>query len=161
MWKAYLRADKYVLDKIQNGYLWLLDRTGIYAATVMFIIFTCQPVLKILEGVKGYNLFYGICIAIIGVQTIPLYLMQDKGDHTRYNSMAMFMEGTLLRHIFTSFQYGILLGDVVGMRPLSIIGSMCLIAFQFCWCIKIRERDKKPFFKPSEASGDLAIERGS
>lgn len=65
MWKAYLKADAWVLSKSQDGYLWLLDRTGVYVATIAFFEYAASCALSILGG-SGTILF--LCaLAVIGL----------------------------------------------------------------------------------------------
>lgn len=45
MWKAYMKGDAWVLSKNQDAYLWLLDRTGVYVGTLLFLCYVYVAVI--------------------------------------------------------------------------------------------------------------------
>ncbi len=148
MWKDYLALDGWIISSLQDFYLWLLDRTGVYVATLMFITYIAGVSPDIIRGhLPWWNLiFIGLVGAII---TLP-YRRQDRGDVKRYNAFAISLEGMVIRHGFNGLQIGVAVGSIAEGNYLNVAGSLMMLIYQYWWVVKIRERDKKPFLKPAE-----------
>lgn len=155
MWKAYLKGDAWVLSKSQDGYLWLLDRTGIYVATIAFFEYAASCALGILGG-SGAILF--LCVlAVVGLGLAHKYLMQDKGENEKFNLIAMMMESQSWRHWFNIIVLLFAVFEVYEIKPYSVLADLGFIYYGYLFLVKIRDRDKKPFFKLAEQH-DLAME---
>lgn len=159
MWKAYLRFDKYLLDKIQEGYLYLLDRTGVYVATLLFATFSINPGICILRS--SSPILNGVFIGIVGVAVMGRYTLQDKGKNEIFNALAMMMEVTKTRHAFQIMLGLLVIPDLIRLDALGFVGTFFMLVYAYLWCVKIRERDRKPFWKPAEGKQELAMERGN
>src|SRR6266576_961911 len=108
--KIYYAFDQFLLSKVQDGYLWLLDRTGVYVATLIFSSFLVAGAIGIFQNKAdlGWMIFIGICIAIIGLTCLLPYSLQDKGKNETFNAIALSIEAGYTRHFFLGLQYGFL-----------------------------------------------------
>lgn len=157
MWKAYLKGDAWVLSKIQDAYLWLLDRVGVYVGTLMFATYVYAAAGAVLARNEPLWLWL-ILLAMTGWVAGIRYLWQDKAEHERYNMMAMFMEQWRWRHIINVFLGMALIIEIITLSPLAASQEIAFLVYGYLLLIKIRERDKKPFFKPVEGKQELAME---
>jgi len=150
--KIYHAFDQFLLSKVQDGYLWLLDRTGVYVATLIFGSFLVAGAIGIFQNKSdpGWMVFLGVCIAIIGLSCLFPYSLQDKGKNEKFNALALYIEAGYTRHFFVGLQYGFLVSHLIHLDVISIIATVFLIACFILQTVKIRDRDKKPFFKPVE-----------
>src|SRR5713101_7099110 len=126
MWKTYLKLDNWIISNLQNLYLWLLDRTSIYVATLMFVTYIGGLSPNIIRG--KYQWWNCAFIALVGLVVILLpYLKQDKGDIKRYNAFAIQLEGMIIRHVFNSFQIGIAIVSSIVGDYLSAAGCLVML----------------------------------
>ncbi len=153
----YRAFDQYLLSKIQDGYLWLLDRTGVYVATLIFGSFLVAAAIGLFQHKfdPGWMVFLGACIAIIGLTCLLPYSWQDKGKNEKFNAIALYIEAGYVRHFFIGLQYGFLVGDLIDLDAISAIATVFLITCFILQTVKIRDRDKKPFF---EKKKELSME---
>ena len=127
--------------------LWLLDRTGVYVATVAFALYVVSVGGQVITGSAWLTIFL---IGITGLFLIHKYLLQDKGKNDLFNAIALQMANMRVRHAFNVLFIMILIptdllvGNIVG--AISTIG---IYFYGYLFLILIRDRDKKPFFKPS------------
>lgn len=156
MWKAYMKGDAWVLSKNQDAYLWLLDRTGVYVGTLLFLCYVYVAVVAVFRQEPIW--LWMILLAMAGWVGGVRYLWQDKAQHKRYNSLAMFMEQWRWRHPFNVIIGTVFVGEVVTLNPLAASQEIAFLVYGYLLLIKIRERDKKPFFKPVEGKQELAME---
>lgn len=148
MWKAYMRVDAWVLFKIQDAYLWLLDRTGVYVGTLMFATYVYVAAGAIFAREESFWLWM-VLLAMTGWVAGIRYLWQDRAQHERYNMMAMFMEQWRWRHTFNIFIGMVLIFEIITLNPLAASQEIAFLVYGYLLLIKIREREKKPFFKPA------------
>ena len=150
--KIYHAFDQFLLSKVQDGYLWLLDRTGVYVATLIFGSFLVAGAIGIFQNKSDprWTVFLGVCITIIGLSCLFPYSLQDKGKNEKFNALALYIEAGYTRHFFVGLQYGFLVSHLIHLDVISIIATVFLIACFILQTVKIRDRDKKPFFKPVE-----------
>lgn len=155
MQKAYFKLDAWILTKIQVGYLWLLDRTGVYVASLGFSIYAVIGLAEVLDG--GWGWLWCLFIVAVGLSLAPRYLMQDKGENNRFNAIAMELTGWRWRHVLTIFLWDITLLALVTLHPWSALANLGFVIYGYLLLVLIRDRDKKPFFKPVEKQ-ELAID---
>lgn len=156
MWKAYMKGTAWVLSKIQDAYLWLLDRTGVYVGTLMFVCYVWIAAISVYRGESLW--IWMLLLAIVGWVAGVRYLWQDKAQHERYNSLAMFMEQWPWNHVFNIFLGSMFFGFMIMLNPISASQQLAFLLYSYLLMVKIRERDKKPFFKPVEGKQELAME---
>jgi len=160
MWKAYLTLDQKILALLQESYLWLLDRTGIYVATTTFIVYALCVVIEVFYINSLNSWIWFAVLAFVGLGLGHKYVLQDRGENDRINAVAMFMETLKSRYVLDITFWVFFLTDVISLDPGRAITMLGFLTFNYTYVIKVRDRDKKPFFKTVEKH-DLAIERGS
>ena len=158
MWKAYLKLDQKILGVLQDAYLWLLDRTGIYVASTAFLTYAGIAVLEV-SG-HGSLWVWGPLLALVGLSLGPNYLMQDRAENERFNLIAMLMEGTKWRHVWNIFILQVAVFAIITLDVRFFFVQVGFLIYGYLLLIKIRDRDKKPFLKPAEGH-DLAVQHGS
>lgn len=112
MWKAYLRLDAKIISFFQESYLWLLDRTGIYVATLAFMIYASACAIQVIF-LNGPLWLWLPLIALVGLSLSSKYKLQDKGKNELFNFVAMAMEEMWFRHAFNLAVYTIALTEVI------------------------------------------------
>lgn len=142
MKKAYKKFDAWVIQHFQDAYLWLLDRTGIYVGTVVFL----NGVVMVLDLIRRQSMWLAAFIMIvILILSLPRYLLQGAKEYETFNHMATFEEGLPGRHIFLVLNL-----ICLALPPYTMLGALNSVCQQVMWylfCLRIRERDKKPFFE--------------
>lgn len=155
MWKAYLKADAYILGIIQDAYLWLLDRTGVYVATLCFMIYATAAFVALSTGAP--LLFWGPLLLMVGLSMLPRYTLQDKARNEHFNAIALMLQGWLWRHPFQIALSVSMLAETIALEPLQVLIDICFLLYTYMTLVMIRDRDKKPFFKPVE-NQELAMQ---
>lgn len=158
MWKVYLKLDAWIISKVQDAYLWLLDRTGVYVATLTFGIYAVVGLSEIMDG--GSTLWCGVLIALVGFSVAPRYLMQDKGENNRFNVISMAMTSWRLRHFIIILMICSSVISAITLHPWAALANLGFVLYGYLFMIMIRDRDKKPFLKPVEKR-ELALQHGS
>lgn len=153
------KIDFWALCKVQTTYLWLLDRTGVYVASLCFMIYAIIASCFVLGG-SGSLWLWGPLLVVVGVSNTPRYLMQDKGQNDRYNALALFMQGMQFRNYLNVFLLGIFFGELLLGEVFGAIANLLFILYGYLQIVMIRDRDKKPFFKLSPKL-DLVVDRAA
>lgn len=142
MLKTYKKFDAWLIHHFQGAYLWLLDRTGIYVGTVIFLNGTLVILHLIQQNSMWLAAFIMVAILLI---SLPRYLLQGAEKYETFNQVAAFEEGMSGRHLFL-----ILNLICLALPPYSMLDVLNNVSQQVMWyllCLKIRERDRKPFFE--------------
>lgn len=90
----------------------------------------------------------------VGISSGHKYLLQDKGKNDQINYAAMMMEGMWIRRALDAMFFFLLFVSLVAMDPARVVAMIGFIIFQYLFLIKVRDRDKKPFF---ETKRELAM----
>jgi hypothetical protein len=158
MWQKYLKLDAYVLSKVQDAYLWALDRTGIYVATISFVVYAGIVIMCLS---KGYSVWVWLpLLGFVGFSLGPKYLMQDRAENERFNVIAMLMQSSWWRHPLQMSMALFAFIGTVDLDPLEFAIDSGFILYFYLALVMIRDRDKKPFFAPAETQ-ELAMQHGS
>lgn len=157
MRKAYMKMDGWIISALQDTYLWLLDRTGVYVATVSFATYTVVAGLNIAQGAFP-TWAWIVLLAFVGLSSGHKYLMQDKGKNESLNFSAMRMEEWRWRHSINIALFCFLIIALLALDVVEIIEQLGFLLFGYCFLIKVRDRDKKPLFKKAP---QMAIQHGS
>jgi hypothetical protein len=156
MWKVWLKVDAWILKYIQEIYLWLLDRTGVYVATACFSIYAIVGLSEVAEGGRAW--LWGSMLIFAALSLIPKYLMQDRCENERFNAISMAMAGFPWRHWITIPIGLVAIAEVITLHPLSALSDFGFVLYSYLSIIMIRDRDKKPFFEKKQ---QLAMQEGS
>ena len=97
-------------------------------------------------------------MAIVGLSSGHRYYLQDKGNNDQINVTAMEMEGQRLRHVINVMLLNFLLIYLIDLDLVKVAAMVGFNLFQYSFLIKVRDRDKKPFF---ETKQELAPQHGS
>lgn len=141
-----LAADTYLIETVQEAYLWLWDRTVVFVAT---LIFTCVVFENICYGL-GRVAF--IQLALMGVFSGYRYAAQQK-DLRLPNSLALGWRTPWLRCFFYMV---FALNVAISISEISI-RSFCSDLFFLLWnclaCVQVRDREPKDFFASRKLAG--------
>lgn len=130
--------DDAIVDRIQDAYLWLWDRTGIYLGTCAILLIALGPAIAPHNPVQ---------IALLAVQTVPLIALrtlQQRGCLTVLNTQAEWFRSWSLRRMLLLFCLILLIGSLD-------LRSMCayalnLIAAFYALAVQVRDRQPKDLF---------------
>lgn len=141
-----LRAiDDKMIDLLQDGYLWLYDRTGIYIATV--------SVAMVLLGaaINSITVPRLALTAVLVATFVPAYIMQDRAPLAVQNARARLFRGSPWR-LLPLAMFAALLAT-----PRSVVDfvDVALICMAACYmpCLQVREREPKSFFERRRLAG--------
>lgn len=145
-----IRFDAFLIRNLQRAYLWILDWTGIYVATigtVAIIIGNGAIMINTTGSVWLQFFFMTINIMIL----IPYYLDQDKANYTVYNLRALMFQVSPVRIFISYFFFGIFLAELTflilhGYQG-SLVNTIMLWIYINITAVCIRDREPKEWFK--------------
>lgn len=149
MISLYSKADLKAIEGFQAFYLWLLDRTGVYLATVNMVLYLVSFGFWITKDGK-VSLIGLALLAIVGLMNMIRYWWQEKEQYDTLNAGAMSFEASRFRQWGNGYFIAITIWDMVFFHALDLCFDLCMLAIQYSMTVKIRERDKKPFFEPKK-----------
>lgn len=155
--ELYIKLDRYLIDGSQNSYLWLLDRTGVYLATILMVAHIGSFACLTLRDGKLSWLWMGF-VLILGLGDMIRYWWQEKEQYDAINAGAMEFEAWKWRHFGNGWFIAMLLLDLIRLTPWDAGFDICLLGAQYLMTVKVRKQDKKPFFEKKE---QLALEGSS
>jgi hypothetical protein len=152
MYKLYVKLDEYLLALCQETYLWVFDRTGIYVATVMFMLYAVVAALQLLLN-QGSPWVWLPLIVFVGLSASTQYRLQDKGP-VPFNAMSLAVRSLPLRFYVNFFMLSLLLAQafslVIRFDLAGFISQVLFVLYGYFQVVLIRDRDKKPFFEKQE-----------
>lgn len=147
--ERYRKLDKSLIDGTQNAYLWALDRTGVYVASVQMAMYLLSGALITLK--HGYMPWWmTIFLGLLGAFMAVKYLMQDHGKYDAFNYAAMTCEASGFRQFANGYFSTMIIVDLALRAPWDTGFDLILLMIGYVETIKVRERDKKPFFEKKE-----------
>lgn len=144
--------DEKIIDRLQEAYLWLFDRTGVYVATTSMVLIIMWFVVGNLRSpdYMWLTLLGLVACIICGLAQISRYRLQDRAQYEKFNAIALLSRQDDIRISFQSILAVFAALDALNLDVLSFIRDMCLIIYFMTFAIMIRERDKKPFFETKQ-----------
>lgn len=135
--------DSAIIARVQDAYLWLYDRSGMYVATCMMVcIFTGMGALTISDGKMDWFRIFVVLLNFVVI--IPNYLMQDKQKFIEFNLMAMMLHQSSFRFWFVhGWLYPICVIDLIMFHWAWAFNQVAVAVFMYLSCIMIREREPK------------------
>lgn len=135
------RVDEWLMVRTQDAYLWLLDRTGVYAATAFMVVF-----------VLGYGAFFyqqgrvdalGVgVIAITGVVQGWFYLEQDRDQYEAFNLRVRHWRSSAWRVCLMWTALFFAAHAALRGRPFSSASFLCdVVAYGYLATVQIRKRE--------------------
>lgn len=144
------RADNWAVDKIQDAYLWLLDRTGCYCGTLIFLSWMSMIATHLGSYSQDRFLlwmdmfFTLIALLIAGTR----YYLQGVGMYIQYNAMALIDRANVYMRIAgNALMLSFLVPEILTAQFSSAIGTIGIILYYHLVAVCIRDREKKPFFE--------------
>lgn len=136
-----LKLDSKVCDLVETVYLWLLDRTGVCLAPLCMIVMIMA--YGLLNMITSWLIIF--VIGLNGLFLSWLYYLQVKDDFKTFNDRAISWRDSFFRIVPNAW---FLFYAVVNIfNPKELAGWVLLCLFNYMLAIRIRERDRKPFFE--------------
>lgn len=129
--------DTKMLELVQEGYLWLWDRTG---ATVGMCIF---PIVMpgVFFDTGNSSLWLRLLIGLL--MTVFLF-----GSHVvqtesllRHNAFARQWRDSFLRGVCLSYAMAALAINVITGHPVSFAFNLLNVLVAYLWCVQVRDRE--------------------
>jgi hypothetical protein len=131
--------DSRVISMVQDVYLWLWDRTGVYVGTLIFAFAVLDKVC-----LARLDFFDFVLVGMMGIWTAGRYLAQAN-DLRLLNKLARDFSEIWLRIPAIVLIAGVFIYDVLQMNAWRVASHI----FFFCWvylaCIQVRDREPKDF----------------
>ena len=151
---TYLRLDAYLIRCAQEGYLYLLDRTGIYVATLAFWLY----VPTVAQNFTSHPILNGFLLIVVAGSLSRAYMAQDKGDNALFNAVVDLLYRMKIRHFFHITLLSVLPVAIASLDVVFIFSSITICMYMYVLLVKIRDRDKKPFFE-KKTKQEVAMEQ--
>jgi hypothetical protein len=146
-----IRFDAFLIRNLQQAYLWILDWTGIYVATIgtMAIIIGNGAIMISNSAGSIWLQFFFMTFNIMIL--IPYYLDQDKANYTIYNLRALMFQESVVRIFISYFFIGIAIAEftilILHGYQGSLVNTIMLWLYINITSVCIREREPKEWFK--------------
>lgn len=134
------KLDNWIIEVVQESYLWIWDRTGIYIGTLIF------------AACVGDRAFWGsvdwlgfIWLGFMGMQAAWRYLAQSKDLRELNDMQRMYCELTL-RFVCALLFFFFLAVSVIEGNFRHIISNVFALMWIYLFCVQVRERDPKELF---------------
>lgn len=132
-------ADAWLIDKVQDAYLWLFDRTGIYVGVLMFAMCVIDHIIMIAQWGSGPMTL--VTAAAGGIWSLQMAKCQ-KDSKAKFNLIARFWRTSIYRKMLTLMSIWM---AVIGLAntPLASLGLVITIVMYGC-LPSIYLRDREP-----------------
>lgn len=152
------RIDNWIIATMQDAYLWLLDRTGCYCASVSLCCWVAG-IASTWDGKDKGSIFIAVFFTIIVFIDLGVrYYYQGSGLYMVYNALALNIRSVFsFRMINCGILLGLGVGDAITHHYEGVINMMMFILYVYTLTICIRERKKKPFFEFKRRMAPQAI----
>jgi hypothetical protein len=139
--KNYLHiADERMIEVMQDSYLWLWDRTGVYVGTLFFAF--CAADLAFYGNLCWFDFAW---LTLMGVIAGIRYVAQTKSLR-ELNDIQRMWRDIWGRFYIVLFTLLFMAGDVVLVNWMHFVSDTCNLGYLLIGCIQIREREPKEFF---------------
>lgn len=144
-----LRAlDSAIIELVQEAYLWLWDRTGVYVATLIFTAYAIDQLAS-----THMRLFNFLTLGIMGACCGVRYVAQGK-NLRHFNDMQrqwrhFFARGPVMVAIAL-----FILQEVALLDGWQALGDVAFMSWCYLACVQVRDREPKNFLsfrKPASA----------
>jgi hypothetical protein len=135
------KIDRKVCDLVETAYLWLLDRTGVCLAPLCMIVLVLS--YGLLDMMTSWLIL--LSIGLNGLFLSWLYYLQVKDDFKTFNDRAISWRDSTFR--MATMLLCLLFAVTHIFNPRELVGWLLAGLFNYMLAIRIRERDRKPFFE--------------
>lgn len=140
-------VDDRLVAAIQESYLWVWDRTGVYVGSLMFAAYCGDHVFY--GPLKLFNFFF---LGVAGVWCAHRYLVQSK-DLRWLNDLQRCWRDFALRRFLMIFSAVVLASDIIQANAWHFASNLMFLIFNYLGCVQIREREPKEFFASIKLAG--------
>lgn len=137
------KFDAKLIDIVQNAYLWVWDRTGIYVSTLLFILYVGDHFFW--AALKWFDFIF---LAWAGLWCSYLYVVQSK-DLRRLNDDLRQWRDFAVRPYLMILSFSIVMVDVLSLNAWHLASDICWLGWGYLACIQVRDREPKEFFPAS------------
>lgn len=145
--KKLLAADEYLIEIVQSTYLWLWDRTGVYVASILFVLIVVDHVCYGPLGPFDFTI-----LAIVGAWATYLYVAQAK-DLRQLNLMQRAWAGNWFRLLSVILTIAALATALFDLNYWRLASNAAWLAFTYFACVQVRDRDPKDFITLRKLAG--------
>lgn len=146
--------DEFILKRTQDSYLWLFDRTGVYAGTVAVTAFLAGEMFDNLDD-KAFTGLTMFNIGLNGANCIFRCVLQNSEKYEIYNAIARSWSSSVMRIVICVSFLAIAIVETASGQYFSAISCMLNILFfnyALSWQIRKREPPEKIVFAPQSQS---------
>jgi uncharacterized protein with PQ loop repeat len=142
VFKALIDLDDKIVGVVNDAYLWVYDWTGVYVATVVFIVDAPEFVHMINSKETGAACIFAFFLVTL---VVWLYYGQMSGNYLQFNKSAEWMQRFPLRWFFIGLSLWLMMGHALLYKPFLVVLDVLDLVYWFVICVKIRDRNKKTF----------------
>ena len=141
---AIRKIDEQFILLHQEVYLWLLDTSGIYLATVAMILQLLDHAMR----ANGFNPFSCTVLALFGIRNGLIYYAQYKNNLKIVNIIAQsWQDAVIMRTMMWVIFLFIFITDTYSKNFWNMLADIAFLCWWYSMCVKVREREPKDWFK--------------
>lgn len=129
-----------IINHVQEAYLWLWDRTGVYVGTLMFAAYVGDHVC--------WNPLTWVDFAFIGFAGLWAgirYVAQSQ-DLRWFNASQRAWKDFSPRPFFSVLVAAFLLADILQLNAWHLASDTMTMLWNYIGCVQVRDREPKEFF---------------
>lgn len=156
-----IKFDTWLITNMEDAYLWIYDRSGVYLGTVGMIAMVISAMVDLVsytdQGfLKGLTIFN---VALIGFNMFQINSRQSKEEYLLHNLIADFFRSSKVRCGFFFVFYTFVVLHTIRLDGLKVVSDLAFIVVMVSVTIRLREREPKDWFKAKEPNIELAESR--
>lgn len=145
-WLLLSNVDNTIIVAEQRAYLWLLDRTGIYVASIM----SACVVLSMGVSVIEHDLILAGFMGVFGLASSPWRWYLQHTNETTYNAISLLHQQSSWRGGFVVMVLVFILMELLLRDLAGVVTQVVYLFVNYMQCIQIRKREPKKFFESVE-----------
>lgn len=134
--KFLAALDERLIALVQEAYLWLWDRTGVFVGTLV-------ATLMLIAAWLTTEILWGgaLLAAVFTIYGVVLIFMQGAGLAS-FNVQARRWRGSILRILLIVYDVASLLGEVYsGHLAHALAGILIIVSVLYLPCVQLRDRE--------------------
>lgn len=137
--KWLVSTDQRLIGWLEDVYLWIWDRTGVYIGSLIFCAYVGDHVCW--GPLKSINFF---CIACSGAVCGQRYAAQLK-DLRLLNDLQRMWRDLAWRRWFSILVFNMLVLDMITTNVWHFSSDFLMLLWSYLGCVQVREREPKEF----------------